>query len=47
MAREAEVAISEDREAVDVTDAAGNKLRFYVPKLALTRDAVQSIDWEL
>lgn len=47
MAREAEVAISEDREAVDVTDAAGNKLRFHVPKLALTRDAVQSIDWEL
>jgi len=47
MAREAEVAISEDREAVNVTDATGKTLRFHVPKLALTRDAVESIDWEL
>ncbi|OHY78829.1 DUF3375 domain-containing protein [Marinobacter sp. AC-23] len=47
MAREAEVAISEHQEVVDVTDTLGNTLRFYVPKLALTRDAVQSITWEL
>jgi len=47
MAREAEVAVSDDREAVDVTDTTGNKLRFHVPKLALTRDSVQSINWEL
>lgn len=47
MAREAEVAISEDREAVDITDSNGQKLRFQVPKLALTRDDAHSIDWEL
>lgn len=47
MAREAEVAISDDKEIVDVTDSNGKKLRFYAPKLALTQHAVQSIDWEL
>lgn len=47
MAREAEVPIAEDREVVDVTDVSGKPLRFNVPKLALTRDAVQVIDWEL
>lgn len=47
MAREAEVTISEDREAVDITDSNGQKLRFHVPKLALTRDDANSIDWEL
>lgn len=47
MAREAEVTISEDQEAVNVTDAAGKTIRFHVPKLALTVDAVKSIDWEL
>ena len=47
MAREAEVTISEDREAVDITDSNGQKLRFQVPKLALTRDDAHSIDWEL
>lgn len=47
MAREAEMTVSESREKVDIADAAGNRLRFDVPKLALTRDAVESIDWEL
>lgn len=47
MAREAEVTITEDQEAVDVIDAMGKKLRFHVPKLALTKDAVQTIDREL
>lgn len=47
MAREADVAVSEDREAINITDATGKKLRFLVPKLALTLDAVKSIDWEL
>ncbi|AXS82494.1 DUF3375 domain-containing protein [Marinobacter sp. Arc7-DN-1] len=47
MAREAEVTISEHREAVDITDSNGQKLRFLVPKLALTRDDANSIDWEL
>lgn len=47
MAREAEVTISEDREAVDITDSNGHKLRFLVPRLAISRDDVESIDWEL
>jgi len=47
MAREAEVEISEDREAVDITDSNGHKLRFHVPHLTLTRTAAESIDWEL
>ena len=47
MAREAEVEISEDREAVDITDSNGHKLRFHVPHLVLTRTAAESIDWEL
>jgi hypothetical protein len=47
MAREAEVEISEDREAVDITDSNGQKLRFHVPRLTLTRHDAESIDWEL
>lgn len=47
MAREAEVPMQEAREAVNVTDSNGISLRFYVPILALTRDAVHHIDWEL
>lgn len=47
MAREAEVDISDDREAVDITDSNGHRLRFHVPQLTLTRQAAESIDWEL
>ena len=47
MAREAGVPISEEKETVDIKDSSGKKLRFYTPKLALTQDVVQSIDWEL
>ncbi|NWO05941.1 MAG: DUF3375 domain-containing protein [Alteromonadaceae bacterium] len=47
MAREAEVEISDDREAVDITDSNGQKLRFHVPHLTLTRHDAESIDWEL
>ncbi|HET8801879.1 MAG TPA: DUF3375 domain-containing protein [Marinobacter sp.] len=47
MAREAEVEISEDREAVDITASSGHKLRFHVPHMRLTRYAAESIDWEL
>ncbi|MHA7880158.1 MAG: DUF3375 domain-containing protein [Saccharospirillum sp.] len=47
MAREADVPMQETREAVEVTDSNGAALRFYVPKVALTRDAVHHIDWEL
>lgn len=47
MAREAEVEISDDREAVDITDSTGQKLRFHVPHLTLTRHDAESIDWEL
>ena len=46
MAREAEVEITEDREAVDITDSNGQKLRFHVPRLALSRGEAESIDWE-
>lgn len=47
MAREAGVAMSEEKETVDIHDGSGKNLRFYTPKLALTQNAVQSIDWEL
>src|SRR5690554_794865 len=47
MAREAEVEISEDREAVDITGSDGQTLRFHVPQLTLTRHKAESIDWEL
>jgi hypothetical protein len=47
MAREAEVEITEDREAVDITDSNGQRLRFHVPQLTLTRQDAESIDWEL
>lgn len=47
MAREAEVDITEARETIDITDSAGQTLRFHVPHLTLTRHDVESIDWEL
>lgn len=47
MAREAEVPLEDERETVDLTDSNGTALRFSVPRLALTRDAVHNIDWEL
>jgi len=47
MAREADAVISKEQETVDISDSSGKKLRFYTPKLLLTQDAVQAIDWEL
>ena len=47
MAREAEVEITDDREAVEITDSHGHRLRFNVPRLTLTRQDAESIDWEL
>ena len=47
MSREAEVEITDDREAVDITDSNGHRLRFHVPQLALTRQDAEAIDWEL
>ena len=47
MAREAEVEITENTEAVEITDSNGQKLRFQVPHLTLTRQDAETIDWEL
>lgn len=47
MAREAGVKVTRDREQMDITDNSGHKLRFHVPRLTLTREDAEAIDWEL
>lgn len=47
MVREADLPVNTSRESVEVTDYSGIKLRFDVPKVALTSDALKAIDREL
>jgi hypothetical protein len=47
MAREAELSITDDREVVDIEDQDGQRLRFHIPRVKLTHQALQTIDWDL
>lgn len=47
MARETDAVDDEQRQDVDIVDTDGVTLRFNVPRIALTADAVQHIEWEL
>jgi hypothetical protein len=47
MAREAEAPIDESVETVDVVDREGGLLRFYVPTVALSAEALEGIEWEV
>ena len=46
LAREVDVPVGTDREIVDVLANEGVTLRFYVPKIQLTADAVDDLEWE-
>lgn len=48
LAREAGVSMADDRETIDLADSdeAGVSWRFNVPRLALTSDAIEAIDWD-
>jgi len=47
MAREAEIPISDNVETFDIEDRTGKRLRFHLPRIELTHQALQYIDWEL
>lgn len=47
LAREAQVPIHAGREALDITDHDGHRVRFNVPRVELNATALDAIDWEL
>jgi len=47
MVREADIAIGDTRESIDVTDRDGTRLRFHVPKVSLSSAALNGIEWEV
>ncbi len=47
MAREAEVPVHSEQESVVVLDPHGQTLRFQVPKIELSADALHTIEWEI
>lgn len=47
MAREAELPFTEQTEDVDIEAHEGNRLRFHIPRVALSHQALADIDWEI
>jgi hypothetical protein len=47
MAREGELPFTNGQESVDITDRAGQQLRFYIPRVELNYQALAKIDWEI
>jgi hypothetical protein len=47
MAREAGVPVSEEQQTLDVRCTEGPLLRFHVPVVTLSADAMPEIDWEI
>lgn len=47
MAREAELPLTENTETVEITDRAGQRLRFHIPQVELIHQALKDINWEL
>lgn len=47
MAREAELPITDTGETLEIEDREGGRLRFHIPRVALTYEVLQNIDWEL
>lgn len=46
MARESEAPVHNEQEDVEVTDYKGQQLRFHIPVVELSADALNGIDWE-
>ncbi len=47
MAREADVPVHTEQEALDIVDRDSKKIRFSIPKVALSAAALADIEWEL